>query len=166
MASTTLLLTLLLTSWFLITFLILILILVLAVFFLKETYTFRVHVDQIPTPVTTSIDKQALNWANNGAQVMSPIELTPAPFTDLLSALLGFFLTTLLSILALTLIVPLTLRLTIQHLEREHQWAFNITATAQRPLPHTTTTLPIIAANCDSNNPTQVYFEYIREHQD
>ncbi|CCM07268.1 uncharacterized protein FIBRA_09616 [Fibroporia radiculosa] len=164
MASTTLLLALLLTSWFLIA--ILILILTLTIFFLKETYTIRLQVDWIPTPVTTPITKQALNWANNGAQVTSPVELTPTPFTDLLSALLGFFLTTLLSILALALIVPLTLHLTIWHLEREHQWAFNIAATAQRPLPHTTTTLPVIAANRDSNNPTQVYFEYIREHQD
>ncbi|CCM06842.1 uncharacterized protein FIBRA_09145 [Fibroporia radiculosa] len=98
MASVTILVTLLLISWFPTAFLILILI--LAVFFLKEMYTFK---------------------ANNGTQVTSSVELTPTPFTDLLSALLGFFLTTLLSVLALALIVPLTLHLTIQHLKREHQ---------------------------------------------
>ncbi|CCM06926.1 uncharacterized protein FIBRA_09238 [Fibroporia radiculosa] len=165
MASVTILAALLLVSWTLIT--LLILIIAFAVYYLKDSYTFKVHLERTPTPLsTTPIDEQALNWANNGAQVTSPVELTPTPFTDLLSALLGFFLTTLLSVLALALIVPLTLRLTIRHLEREHQWAFNIAATAQRPLPHTTTTLPVIAANRDSNNPTQVYFEYIREHQD
>ncbi|CCM07043.1 uncharacterized protein FIBRA_09363 [Fibroporia radiculosa] len=73
----------------------------------------------------------------------------------LLLALLGFFLLSLLSTLTLALIVPLLLCLTIHHLEREHQWAFNITTTAQCPLPHTTTNLPVVAANRDSNNPTQ-----------
>ncbi|CCM06891.1 uncharacterized protein FIBRA_09201 [Fibroporia radiculosa] len=165
MASITILTTLLLVSW---TFTdLLILILAFAIFFLQDSYTFKVHLERTPTPLsTTPIDEQALNWANNRTQVTSPVELTPTPFTDLLSALLGFFLTTLLSILALALIVPLTLRLTIRHLECEHQWAYNIATTAQCPLPHTTTTLPVIAANRNSNNPTQVYFEYIREHQD
>ncbi|CCM06701.1 uncharacterized protein FIBRA_08989 [Fibroporia radiculosa] len=154
MASTTILIALLLISWFLTT--LLILLLTLTVFFFKETYTMRFHINQIPTPTTTPITEQALNWANNRAQVMSPIELATVPFTDLLSALLGFVLTTLLSILALTLIIPLTLCTTIQHLECKHQWAFNITTMAQHPLPHTTTTLPVIVANWDSNNPTQV----------
>ncbi|CCM07153.1 uncharacterized protein FIBRA_09491 [Fibroporia radiculosa] len=146
MVSVTILAALLLVSWAFTA--LLILLLAFTLFVLKDTYTFKVHLERTPTPLaTTPIDEQALNWANNRAQVTSPIELTPTPFTDLLSALLGFFLTTLLSVLALALIVPLTLRLTIQHLERKHQWAYNITATAQRPLPHTTTTLPVIAAN-------------------
>ncbi|CCM06938.1 uncharacterized protein FIBRA_09252 [Fibroporia radiculosa] len=84
----------------------------------------------------------------------------------LLLALLGSFLISLLAILALALIVPLTLRITIRHLEKEHHWAYNIATTAQRPLPHINTPLLVIVANRDNNNPSQVYFEYIREHQD
>ncbi|CCM06496.1 uncharacterized protein FIBRA_08766 [Fibroporia radiculosa] len=134
MASIAVLAALLTLTWFL--FALLILTLTLTFLYFKETYKLT------------------------GVQVMSLAELTPTPFTDLLSALLGFFLTTLLSVLALALTVPLTLCLTLRHLEKEHQWAFNIAATAQRPLLHTTTNLPIIATNRDSNNPTQVYFEH------
>ncbi|CCM07260.1 uncharacterized protein FIBRA_09607 [Fibroporia radiculosa] len=143
------LITLLFITWFLIT--LLILLITLTVFFLKETYIFKIHLELVNqvTPLATV----TLTVVDEHPQL-------------LLLALLGFFLTTLLSILALALIVSLSLHLIIKHLEREHQWAFNIAATAQCPLPHTTTTLPIIAANWDSNNPTQVYFEYIREHQD
>ncbi|CCM07121.1 uncharacterized protein FIBRA_09455 [Fibroporia radiculosa] len=113
MASITILAALLLVSWTLIV--LLILIIAFTVFFLKDSYTFKVHLEHTPTPLTTTpINKQALNWANNGTQVTSPIELIPIPFTDLLSALLGFFLSTLLSTLALTL------RTTIRYLECEH----------------------------------------------
>ncbi|CCM06783.1 uncharacterized protein FIBRA_09082 [Fibroporia radiculosa] len=170
MASNSLLLALLLLTWFFLA--VLILFIAIALFVLKDSYTIKVNLECIPTPLaTTPIDEQALNWSNNVVnQVSFPAAATLVVADDhnqlLLLALLGFCLTTLLAVLALALIVPLTLRLTIRHLEREHQWAYNIAVTAQRPLPHTTTTLPIIAANRDSNNPTQVYFEYIREHQD
>ncbi|CCM06971.1 uncharacterized protein FIBRA_09285 [Fibroporia radiculosa] len=160
MASITILAALLFLTWFLLT--VLILILTLLFLYFKETYKVKVILTRQPiTPIADQTPERP-----TGVQVMSPVKLTPTPFTDLLSALLGFFLTTLLSVLALTFIVPLTLRLTLRHLKREHQWAFNIAATAQRPLPNTTTNLPVIAANRDSNTPTQVYFEYIREHQD
>ncbi|CCM07019.1 uncharacterized protein FIBRA_09338 [Fibroporia radiculosa] len=160
MASTTVLTALLILTWFLATTLILIL--TLAFLYFKETYKVEVILTHQPT---TPIVDQTPEWPT-GVQVTSPVKLTPTPFTDLLSALLGLILTILLLVLALTLIIPLLLCLTICHLEREHQWAFNIAITAQCPLLHTTTTLPVIAANHDSNNPMQVYFEYIREHQD
>ncbi|CCM06873.1 uncharacterized protein FIBRA_09181 [Fibroporia radiculosa] len=86
MASTTLLVTLLILSWFFIA--LLILILVLAVFFIKETYTFKINLERNPTPINTPIAKQALNWANNGVQSLpsppSPLLLsmsTPTSFS-------------------------------------------------------------------------------------
>ncbi|CCM07122.1 uncharacterized protein FIBRA_09456 [Fibroporia radiculosa] len=83
MASTTILVALLLCSWFLTA--LLILVLSLTLFFFKETYTVRFHIEHTPTPITAPITKQALNWVNNRTQVTSPIELTPTLFTDLLS---------------------------------------------------------------------------------
>ncbi|CCM06935.1 uncharacterized protein FIBRA_09249 [Fibroporia radiculosa] len=166
MASTTLLLALLLISWFLT--ITLILVLAVAVFFIKETYAIHFHLDRNPTP-SSSLPPPLLTYSV--VNQVALLAVTTLTIVDkhphlLLLAFLGSFLITLLAILALTLIIPLTLCTTIWHLEREHQWAFNIAATAQHPLPHTTTTLPVIAANRDSNNLTQVYFEYIREHQD
>ncbi|CCM07071.1 uncharacterized protein FIBRA_09395 [Fibroporia radiculosa] len=159
MASTTVLITLLIISWFLIT--LLVLLFIFTVFLLKETYTIRFHLDHNPTPVSTtpnSLPPPLLTYSVVN-QVALPTAITLAIVHDhphlLRLALLGFFLTTLLSVLALALIVPLTLGLTIRHLKREHQWVYNIAATAQCPLPHTTTPLPVIAANCNSNNPTQ-----------
>ncbi|CCM07142.1 uncharacterized protein FIBRA_09479 [Fibroporia radiculosa] len=66
MASVTILVVLLIISWFLIA--LLTLLSALAIFFLKDTYTFKVHLEYTPTPLTTPIDEQALNWANNGTQ--------------------------------------------------------------------------------------------------
>ncbi|CCM06923.1 uncharacterized protein FIBRA_09235 [Fibroporia radiculosa] len=151
MASTTILAALLILTWF--SLVLLILLLILTVFYLKDTYSLSVHIAQRPvTPLTNKTPERPAN----GVQ---------CPHL-LLLALLGFFLTTLLSILALTLIILLTLCTTLRHLKCEHQWVFNITTTVQCPLLHTTTNLPVIASNWDPNNPTQVYFEHIREHQD
>ncbi|CCM07102.1 uncharacterized protein FIBRA_09430 [Fibroporia radiculosa] len=76
MASITILTALLLISW---TFIVLlILILIFAVFFLKDNYTFKVHLERTPTPLsTTPINEQALNWANNGTQ-LPPSPLPPS----------------------------------------------------------------------------------------
>ncbi|CCM07069.1 uncharacterized protein FIBRA_09392 [Fibroporia radiculosa] len=153
MASITILAALLILTWFLVATLILIL--TLAFFHFKETYKVEVI---LPRQPTTPIIDQTPEWPAE-VQVTPPVQLIPTSFTDLCSALLGLILMTLLSVLTLALIVPLLLHLTIQHLEREHQWAFNIAATAQRPLLHTTTTLPIIAANHDSNNPMQKFLD-------
>ncbi|CCM06828.1 uncharacterized protein FIBRA_09131 [Fibroporia radiculosa] len=77
MTSITILAALLLISW---TFtILLILILAFAIFFLKDSYTFKVHLERVPTPLTTTpIDKQALNWANNGTQ-LPPSPPSPSP---------------------------------------------------------------------------------------
>ncbi|CCM07212.1 uncharacterized protein FIBRA_09557 [Fibroporia radiculosa] len=79
MASITILVALLLVSWTLIA--LLILILAFAVYFLKDSYTFKVHLERTLTPLsTTPIDEQALNWANNGTQSPpSPPSPSPSP---------------------------------------------------------------------------------------
>ncbi|CCM06227.1 uncharacterized protein FIBRA_08473 [Fibroporia radiculosa] len=110
-ASTTILTALLIVTWFLLA--ILCLVLTLTLLYFKEAYKVEVILTCQPTTPTVNLTPE---WPA-GVQVMSPAELTPTPFTDLLSALLGFFLTTLLSILALALIVSHTLCLTLCHLE-------------------------------------------------
>ncbi|CCM06523.1 uncharacterized protein FIBRA_08796 [Fibroporia radiculosa] len=169
MASTTILTAILILTWFILA--VLILLFTLAFFYFRETYKVEVILTHQPTtPIIYSSPLPLLTYLV--VNQISPITaVTLAVINDhpnlLLLTLLGFFLLlSLLSTLALALIIPLLLRLTIRHLEREHQWAFNIATTAQCPLPHTTTNLPVIATNRNGNNLTQVYFEYIREHQD
>ncbi|CCM06419.1 uncharacterized protein FIBRA_08680 [Fibroporia radiculosa] len=77
MASITVLAALLLVSWAFTA--LLILLLTFTIFILKDTYTFKIYLKHTPTPLsTTSIDKQALNWANNRTQ-SPPSPLSPLP---------------------------------------------------------------------------------------
>ncbi|CCM07247.1 uncharacterized protein FIBRA_09593 [Fibroporia radiculosa] len=83
MASTTILTALLISTWFLLTALLLII--TITVFYFKETYKVEVILTRQPT--TPTID-QTPEWPA-GVQVTSPIELTPTPFTNLLSEFLN-----------------------------------------------------------------------------
>ncbi|CCM07211.1 uncharacterized protein FIBRA_09556 [Fibroporia radiculosa] len=81
MASNTILLVLLLLTWFFLA--VLFLFAAIALFVLKDSYSVKVNLERIPTPIaTTSVDEQALNWSNNGARSHSP---PPSPSPSLTS---------------------------------------------------------------------------------
>ncbi|CCM06962.1 uncharacterized protein FIBRA_09276 [Fibroporia radiculosa] len=112
--STTILAAFLIISWFLIA--LLLLTVVLAYLLFKEDYLVRIHINCRPTP--NPINKTPQWPAYSVVNQVAPLTTAALIVTNnhphlLLLGLLGLLLITILSVLALALIVPLTLQITI-----------------------------------------------------